>query len=327
MYERFDGQGFPGRLAGKAIPLFSRVLALCDSYSDLTQNPRNPYRRQLSSSEAIQILVQFRDRIFDPDLLEVLASVVAGEDLKRRLGGDHPVVLLVEPEPEEATIVELRLVAQGFEVHVARTADQALELAKLHELNFVLSEVELQPFDGFELLAKLKRESRTQEVPFLFVARASDTATIDRGFSLGAQDYIVKPTSGDVLAGKLRRMTTSSGPTSKREDVSGVAGSLNDMALPDLVQILGHSRKNGRLKLRCAGREGEIHFETGRIVHAVLGALAGPEAFYEMLAFSEGSFALDPAFVASQQTIQASSDALILEGLRRLDERVRDARA
>jgi CheY-like chemotaxis protein len=325
MYERFDGHGFAGRLSGKGIPLSARILALCDSFSDLTQNPRNPYRRVLGGHEALQVLSQHQGTIFDPDLVEVLGSLVVGEDLRRKLGGDIRV-LLVEPEPEEATILELRLVAQGFEVGVARSADRALELAVSESFDFVISEVELQPFDGFELLRRLKQNETTMDKPFVFVARATDTATIDRGFSLGALDYVVKPTSGDVLAGKLRRVAQQSQAAPSRRDVSGVSGSLGDMALPDLIQILGHSRKGGRLQVRSNGRDGEVHFEAGRIVHAVLGELTGSEAFYEMLGFSQGSFVLDPAFVPQAQTIQASSDALILEGLRRLDERARDAR-
>jgi response regulator RpfG family c-di-GMP phosphodiesterase len=328
MYERFDGQGFPQRLAGKAVPIGSRVLALCDSYSDLTQNPRNPYRRVLSGAEAMQILQRFAASVFDPDLVELLGSLVVGEDLKRRLGGEASKVLLVEPEPEEATILELRLVAQGFEVQVARSADQALQIAGDGNVNFILSEVELEPFDGFALLEHLRGHEATRTIPFLFVARASDTATIDRGFSLGAQDYVVKPTSGDVLAGKLRRLAPKAQPPSQRPqskaDVSGVSGSLSDMGLPDLVQILGHSRKGGRLTVRSNGRNGEVHFEAGRIVHAVLGELTGNDAFYELLTFAQGSFSLDPSFVPSTQTIQSSSDMLILEGLRRLDERSRD---
>jgi response regulator RpfG family c-di-GMP phosphodiesterase len=328
MYERFDGQGFPGRLAQKAIPLGARVLALCDSFSDLTQNPRNAYRRVLSGPEAMQVLEHFRGSVFDPDLVELLGNLIVGEDLKRRLGGESSRVLLVEPEPEEATILELRLVAQGFEVQVARTADQALQIAGAGGISFILSEVELEPFDGFALLEHLRSHDLTSSLPFLFVARASDTATIDRGFSLGAQDYVVKPTSGDVLAGKLRRLAASAQvqaqtPHSTR-DVSGVSGSLSDMGLPDLVQILGHSRKGGRLTVRSSGREGEVHFDAGRVVHAALEKLTGSDAFYEMLTFVQGSFSLDPSFVPTTQTIQSSADALILEGLRRLDEKTRD---
>jgi hypothetical protein len=184
----------------------------------------------------------------------------------------------------------------------------------------VLSEVELSPFDGFELLSRLRKNEETREVPFLFVARQSDAASVDRGFALGAQDFVVKPTSGDVLAGKLRRLQMV---VPKNVVSSGVAGSLSDMALPDLVQILHHGRKGGRLKVKSGSQHGEVHFQDGRIVHAIAGEMTGQEAFYELLALSEGTFALEPGFQPTEDTIQMSADMLVLEGLRRLDERNR----
>jgi CheY-like chemotaxis protein len=286
-------------------------------------NPRNPLRRELSHDEAHAVLEVHRGKIFDPDLIDLLSQLVAGEDLRRRLADEKPVVLLVEPNAEEATIVELRLVAQGFDVRIARSADSALHIAVGGGVSYVLSEAELEPFDGFELLRRLRAEEATRALTFLFVSRASDSASIDRAFALGAQDYVVKPTSGDVLAGKLRRLSASS-PPSKRPDVStGVAGSLSEMALPDLVQILGQGRKSGRLRVRSSGREGEIHLRDGRIVHAVLDDLSGNDAFFELLGFSGGTFNLDPAFVPTLETIQGSSEMLVLEGLRRIDEKNR----
>jgi len=325
MYERFDGSGFPGRVAGKAIPLSARVLALCDTYSDLTLNPRNLYRKELSHEEAHKVLDEYAGTLFDPDLVELLSQLVVGEDLRRRLSDDKPLVLIVEPDPEEATILELRLVAQGFDVKVTRAADQALKFAESGNVRYVLSEVELQPFDGFDLLQRLRRAEATKNVPFLIVAKNSDAAAVDRAFSLGAQDYVVKPTTGDVLAGKLRRLAAAPRKNSSDSVAAGVAGSLKDLALPDLMQILFHGRKSGKVSVKSSGREGQLHFQEGRMVHALLDQLAGEEAVYEMLTFDEGSFALDPTFQATTTTIQASPEMVILEGLRRLDEKNRGA--
>jgi response regulator RpfG family c-di-GMP phosphodiesterase len=321
MYERFDGQGVPGRLAAKDIPLGARILSVCDTFSDLTLNPRNPFRKTLSNAEALEVLGRYRGSIFDPDLVDLFSQLVAGEDLRRRLGENPPLVLLVDPNPEETTLLELRLVAQGFEVKVARTSDQALALALDGGLHSILSEVELSPFDGFELLARVRKYEQTEGLPFLFVSRVSDTSAVDRAFSLGAQDYVIKPTSGDVLAGKLRRLAS---PKSRRDDRTGVSGSLSEMGLPDLAQVIAHGRKSGRLVVRSHGHEGEVHFLGGRVVHALLGELVGPDAFYELLGLTDGSFVLDPSFQPAQQSIESSHENLILEGLRRLDERNRN---
>lgn len=324
MYERFDANGFPGRIGGKNITLGARVLALCDTYSDLTMNPRNMFRKELTHDEAQGVLLKYAGQLFDPDLVELLAQLVVGEDLRRRLSDDKPLVLIVEPDPEEATILELRMVAQGFEVKIARAAEQAMKHALAGNVRYILSEVDLKPFDGFELLSKLRRNEATKNIPFLFVARASDAAQVDRAFSMGAQDYVVKPTTGDVLAGKLRRIGQQQ-PKASSDVNAGVAGSLRDLALPDLVQILFHGRKSGRLIVKSQGKEGELHFLDGKIAHALIEDKTGEEAVYEMLAFAEGNFNLDPSFVPTTVSITANPEMVMLEGLRRLDEKNRGA--
>jgi response regulator RpfG family c-di-GMP phosphodiesterase len=317
MYERFDGQGFPAALKGKQIPIGARILCLCDAYSDLTLNPRNIHRRILTADEALKALTDFKNSLFDPDLVDILGQVMAGENLLRRLSHDRPVVLLVEPAPEEASVMGLRLMAQGFDVKVARTGEQALQFAESGPVSFVLSEATLQPFDGFELLSRLRKSDATADVPFIFVAQASDTAAIDRAFALGAQDYVVKPTSGDVLAAKLRRI---GGPKSRRTTATGIAGALSEMGLPDLSQILSQGKKSGRLTLRHDDEQGEVHFESGDIIHAQFRGKTGQEAFFELLTVEQGSFSLDPSFQPAEHTIKASVESLLLEGIRRLDE-------
>ena len=124
--------------------------------------------------------------------------------------------------------------------------------------------------------------------------------------------------SADLLVAKLKqileREATRSG--AKR----GVSGSLTEMSLPDMVQVLWHGRKSGSLKIRSGRGTGELHFVEGAIYNALFMNLRGEEAFYAMLNLSQGDFLLDPNFVAPQQVIQASPEALLLEGMRRLDE-------
>jgi hypothetical protein len=92
------------------------------------------------------------------------------------------------------------------------------------------------------------------------------------------------------------------------------------MGLPDMVQVLFHGRKTGRLTIRAPSGTGEIHFTEGAIVDAVWGDLRGDTAFYAMLKLTDGDFALDPSFKATNRTINQSAEALLLEGMRRLDE-------
>jgi response regulator RpfG family c-di-GMP phosphodiesterase len=317
MYERFDGTGIPGSLSGKDISLGARLLAIVDTYADLTQNPRNPYRKTLPPLQACEVLARYRETIFDPNLVDLFRLTVTGDDLKARLLANRYRALIVDPDPEESTVLELRMIEQGFEVVQARSSDQAFKLLERGDVQLVISELELKPEDGFALLSEARREQWGKSLPWVIVTGRSGRADAQRAFEMGVADYITKPASVELLIAKLRQiLERDAAATGKR----GVSGSLQEMSLPDIVQVLWHGRKTGSLKVRSGSETGEIHFVGGAIFNALWEKTRGEDAFFAMLGLSEGEFSLDPNHEAPQQVIQASPEALLLEGMRRLDE-------
>jgi DNA-binding response OmpR family regulator len=322
MYERYDGQGLPSGAQGKEIPLGARLLAIADTYADLTQNPKNPFRKALAPAQACEVLERYRGSIFDPNLIDLFKHMVTGEDLKARLLANRHRALIIDRDPEETTVLELRLLEQGFEVRQARNVEQALKALEKGEIEIVVSEVDLEPSDGFALLAEVRKQSYGKKLPWVFLtSRSGGTNTAQRAFELGAADFVLKPASPEVLVAKLRQILERE--SERGGTARGVAGSLGEMSLPDMVQVLWHGRKTGSLKIRSRGNNGEIHFVDGEIYNALYANTRGEEAVYAMLAVTEGEFTLDPNFRAPQQVIQASPETLLLEGMRLMDERTR----
>ena len=320
MYERYDGKGLPEGSSGKEIALGARLLAIADTYADLTQNPRNPFRKTLRPVQACEVLERYKGSIFDPNMVDLFKHTVTGEDLKARLLANRYRALIVDPDPEETTVLELRMVEQGFEVAQARQSDQALKLLEKGDIEIVVSELDLQPHDGFALLSEARKQPWAQKVPWVIVTGRSGGGRTDaqRAFELGATDYMTKPVSSDLLVAKLKQIIERESTRGGR--ARGVAGSLQEMGLPEMVQVLWYGRKTGSLKIRSGTNSGEIHFVAGLIYNALWANLRGEEAFFAMLALTEGEFSLDPNFTAPQQVIQDSPEALLLEGMRRLDE-------
>jgi hypothetical protein len=60
----------------------------------------------------------------------------------------------------------------------------------------------------------------------------------------------------------------------------------------------------------------------GNVVNALYGKLRGEDAFYAMLRLQDGEFGLDPQYKPASRVIHQSCEALLLEGMRRLDEGV-----
>ena len=87
-----------------------------------------------------------------------------------------------------------------------------------------------------------------------------------------------------------------------------------------MVQVLFHGRKTGKLAIRGPQGAGEIHFAEGNVVDAMWAGTRGESAFYAMLKLTDGDFGLDPSFRPGNRMIHQSAEALLLEGMRRMDE-------
>lgn len=97
-------------------------------------------------------------------------------------------------------------------------------------------------------------------------------------------------------------------------------GSLQELHLPDVIQLVSVSGKSGVFVLNRRGEEGVIYLENGHIVHAVLGRLLGEEAVYTLATWNEGSFHFQPGEEAPTRTITKNNTNLLMEAARRLDE-------
>ena len=79
-HERWDGTGYPDRLAGEAIPLVSRIVCACDAYDAMTTD--RPYRAARAPEEALAELRRCAGAQFDPIVVEAIARVVELDDVR-----------------------------------------------------------------------------------------------------------------------------------------------------------------------------------------------------------------------------------------------------
>jgi len=317
LYERFDGQGFPDHRAGKDIPFGARLLAIVETYADLTSNVRNPFRKVLPAKAAVSVLGRYRDKLFDGNLLDVFRMAALGEEIASGILHDRPTVLVVDPDVEDTTVLELRLAEQGYGVLPCRTAEHALTRLGQGGIDFVITEAELPPRDGLAFVEQLRSARAHADLPVLVLTRRADRASVDRGFSLGILDYMIKPAAAEVVIAKVRNALARISPAAAGR---GVSGQLSEMPLPDVLQVLGRSKKTGLLRIQAGGLSGELALCQGAIHDARFRQLRGEEAVYAMLGLSEGHFLLDPGVTPEGRVVHKQLDELLLEGMRRLDE-------
>jgi pSer/pThr/pTyr-binding forkhead associated (FHA) protein len=136
-----------------------------------------------------------------------------------------------------------------------------------------------------------------------------------------AQDGDQKLDLKSVQAG---RVTARQRMSRAVEEAPRMSGSLEEIPLPDLLQLFGTSRKNGVLVLRTDSREGRIYLAEGKVRFANiegLDAVRSLKAVYRMLEWQKGVFALDPPDTREfENPVDASAQEILMEGLRQQDE-------
>src|SRR5881397_1204330 len=97
-------------------------------------------------------------------------------------------------------------------------------------------------------------------------------------------------------------------------------GSLAELHLPDIIQLISVSGKTGVFHLTNGALAGEIYLNDGKIVHAHLDEASGEEAVYALAMWSQGDFRFDPGVATELRTVTKSNTNLLMEAARRLDE-------
>jgi len=128
----------------------------------------------------------------------------------------------------------------------------------------------------------------------------------------------------NLKAMAVGRVTAKQQGGRSSEEAPRMSGNLEEIPLPDLLQLFGTSRKAGVLVLRSSGREGRIYLNDGRIRFAEFVGSPGVvplKALYRMLTWATGSFALDPPDKRELSgAIDVSAQEVLMEGFRQIDE-------
>src|SRR3972149_3107781 len=97
-------------------------------------------------------------------------------------------------------------------------------------------------------------------------------------------------------------------------------GSLADISLPDVIQLVSVSGKTGVFTLSSEGIDGKIFLKDGQIIDATAGKLSGELAVYEMAAWRKGQFIFTANIESERVTVTKSNTNLMMEAARRFDE-------
>jgi DNA-binding response OmpR family regulator len=116
----------------------------------------------------------------------------------------QPTVLIADDEEDILRLVRFGLERDGYRVLIASDGADALERAQAKPPSLCVLDVMMPKLSGLEVLARLRDDPRTARVRVILLTARGREADVDRGFALGADDYVIKPFSPQELRRRVR---------------------------------------------------------------------------------------------------------------------------
>ena len=116
---------------------------------------------------------------------------------------ERPVVLVVD-DTQLNLILLTRILEKDYTILSARSGKEALDTAFANPPDLILLDIMMPEMDGFEVCRRLKDNPSTTHVPVIFITAKNEVEDEERGFSLGAADFIHKPISPPIVSARVR---------------------------------------------------------------------------------------------------------------------------
>ena len=119
-------------------------------------------------------------------------------------GSEKKLVLIVDDTPTNIAVVS-GLLKDSFQTKVATNGEKALAIATGPEKpDLILLDVMMPGMDGYEVCRRLKDNPATRDIPVIFLTAKTEEIDEEKGFDVGAVDYIHKPFSGPIVLARVR---------------------------------------------------------------------------------------------------------------------------
>jgi putative two-component system response regulator len=116
---------------------------------------------------------------------------------------DKQLILVVDDTPDNIDVLG-SILRSDYDVKAALNGEKALRIANTEpKPDMILLDIMMPGMDGFEVCRRLKADPATSQSPVIFITAKDEVADEERGFALGAVDYITKPISPPIVQARV----------------------------------------------------------------------------------------------------------------------------
>jgi len=240
------------------------------------------------------------------------------------LPGKRRRLLAVDDNRLILRVIEDFFTPNGWDVAAADGVPGAREALAVMTPDAIVSDILMPGVDGWAFFEEVRKRKATATTPFIFLTVEGELPARLRGLHLGADDYMTKPFAVEELLARVERLVERAEALAEARRGGGealLAGSVEHLAISDLLQILSLNGKDGTVELHEGEASGRIEFVEGQIVHAEAGRARGTKALFRMLGWSAATFrVLQREGAPASRTISTSTANVLMDGLVSLDE-------
>ena len=118
-------------------------------------------------------------------------------------------ILLIEGDPTLLEITAFRLELLGYSVASYASAEQGIEWLNAQLPSLIIVDHALPGMDGVEFINRLSNDTRTSEIPIMFLSTNGDLEDVQKAYNAGADEYLVIPYDPLVLESKVERLASA----------------------------------------------------------------------------------------------------------------------
>ena len=112
-------------------------------------------------------------------------------------------ILVVDDEPANLKVIR-EVLANDYRLSFAKSGELALQLIENEPPKLILLDIMMPGMDGFEVCKKLKSDETLSRTPIIFITALTQGQDEEKGFKLGAVDYITKPVSPSITLARVK---------------------------------------------------------------------------------------------------------------------------
>jgi CheY-like chemotaxis protein len=232
-------------------------------------------------------------------------------------------VLIVDDDVNVGNMLREQLNEKNYEAVFCDNGEEALRRIGENRPDIIISDVRMPRMNGHELTKRIRGNPSTADIPLIFISAWSSPADQLEGLRGGADDYLCKPVVLDILLERMNRFINQSNQKPPAAPPrADFRGTLSRMSLGDALHIIESNRKSGELILlhEDDSRIGCAIFQAGSLIDAQCGMMSGEEAFYDLMAETEGHLEFHALPVEHPVQITRSNMNVLLQGMGLIDE-------